>query len=288
MFYFANMKEVVFSVLLVGCMFFSVQAQNESIVYPGDIGFTVGASQYFGDLNPRGAIKNTKPAFGIFYRKQFTNYLGLRISAHYTQLGFNDADSKILFQQTRNLSFQTNVWEGAIHGDFNFFKFVPGEPGHLFTPYITIGLGVFSYNPYTELNGQKVYLRPLGTEGQNIGYVDAYGKKRKPYKSTAVCMPFGIGIKYNIRDNVNLSFQIGQRLTLTDYIDDVSTTYIGANKFTSDPMAESLQDRSGEVVSVPIGVEGRQRGWSKQKDQYIIAEIGISFNLKGYRCPTNY
>ncbi|UEG50508.1 porin family protein [Ferruginibacter lapsinanis] len=282
------MKERFFMVLVASLLFFSAQAQNESIVQKGDIGFTVGASQYFGDLNPRAAIKKFKPAIGIFYRKQFTTYLGLRLSAHYTQLGFSDADSKISFQQARNLSFQTNLWEVALHGDFNFFKYIPGDPNYTFTPYITLGLGVFSFNPYTELNGSKIYLRDLGTEGQNIGYTDLSGKKRKPYKTTAVCMPFGVGLKYNVSSNMNLSFQIGQRLTLTDYLDDVSTTYVGADKFTSDPTANLLQDRSPEVTAIPIGVEGRQRGWSKQKDQYIIAEIGISFNIKGYRCPTNY
>ena len=41
-----------------------------------------------------------------------------------------------------------------------------------------------------------------------------------------------------------------------------------------------------ENTGEPIGIEGRQRGWSKQKDQYIFAEIGLSFSLTSYRCPT--
>ncbi len=283
--YFANMKKKVFLILFTGVLIHSTYAQSESIVQKGDFGFTFGSSQYFGDLNPKAAIKNLKPALGLFYRKQFTNYLGIRLSAHYTELGFSDANSKVQFQQARNLNFKTNIWEAAIHGDFNFFKFVPGDPSYPFTPYITFGLGMFSFNPYTELSGSKVYLKELGTEGQNIGYVDASGKKRSPYKTIAACVPFGMGIKYNISSSANLSFQLGQRLTFTDYIDDVSTTYVGADKFGGDATATALQDRSPEVMPAAIGVEGRQRGWSKQKDQYIIAEIGISFNIKGYRCP---
>jgi hypothetical protein len=46
-----------------------------------------------------------------------------------------------------------------------------------------------------------------------------------------------------------------------------------------------LQDRSFEK-GVIIGVEGRQRGWSKQKDQYVIAEFGLSFNISTYKCPS--
>ncbi len=104
----------------------------------------------------------------------------------------------------------------------------------------------------------------------------------------AVCIPIGFGVKYAITDKVNISFEVAHRFTTTDYIDDVSTTYVGADKFTSPgapSIASILQDRSFEF-GTPIGVEGRQRGFSKQKDQYIIAEFGVSFNIISYRCPT--
>jgi hypothetical protein len=105
----------------------------------------------------------------------------------------------------------------------------------------------------------------------------------------ALCFPIGFGAKYAINDKLNLSFEITQRFTTTDYIDDVSTTYIGADKFPSPAGGKSLaaimQDRSFEV-GPPIGIEGRQRGFSKQNDQYIIAEFGVSFNITSYHCPT--
>src|SRR5678810_291543 len=68
--------------------------------------------------------------------------------------------------QARNLSFNSNVWELAVQGDFNFFRFMPGEPGYNFTPYVTFGVGVFNYDPFAMLAGQKYFLRPLNTEGQ--------------------------------------------------------------------------------------------------------------------------
>jgi hypothetical protein len=155
---------------------------------------------------------------------------------------------------------------------------------------VSLGVGVFSYNPYAYLDNKKVFLRPLGTEGQNFGYVDAVsGKTRKAYGSMAVCFPIGVGFKYNISDNINFSFQVAHRLTLTDYLDDVSTTYVGIDKFPvlngQPSIAGILQDRSFEM-GTPIGVEGRQRGFSKQRDQYIMAEVGISFSISSYQCPT--
>jgi hypothetical protein len=108
----------------------------------------------------------------------------------------------------------------------------------------------------------------------------------------AICFPLGVGVKYNITDKINVSFEVSNRFTTTDYLDDVSTTYIGADKFppqanNQPSVAQLLQDRSFEIDPNNIlGIEGRQRGFSKQKDQYIIAEIGVAFNLSSYRCPS--
>ena len=280
-------------VFLAAILTLTAKAQEEYI-QKGEFGFSFGAAHYFGDLNTRASVNRPKPAVGIFFRKQFGNYVGLRIGAHYAQLGYSDTYSKNDYQKTRNLSFNSNIWEIAVQGDFNFFKFIPSDPDHSFTPYVTLGVGLFSYDPYAYLNGKKEFLRPLGTEGQNVGY-----DGRKQYSTMAVCIPFGVGIKYNISQKVNLSVEVCHRFTTTDYLDDVSTTYAGTglpgelhNSFPNDALgqptvAKLMQDRSYEIdPNYILGREGRQRGWSKQKDQYIIAEIGLSFNISTYRCPT--
>lgn len=256
-------------------------------VQQGEFGITLGGAHYFGDLNNRAAFNRPKPAAGIFFRKQFGNYIGLRVSGHFAQLGYSDTYSKNEYQRLRNLSFNTNIYEFAVQGDFNFFKFIPMDPAHSFTPYVTLGVGVFNYDPYAYYNGDKYFLRPLGTEGQTSGYKD-----RKEYSTMALCIPFGAGIKYSLTPRTNISFEVAHRFTFTDYLDDVSTTYAGLDNFQSGPngtqsIAQLLQDRSYEIDSHNIlGIEGRQRGFSKQKDQYLIAEIGLSFNLSSYRCPT--
>lgn len=260
----------------------NAQSQNLEYVQKGEFGITAGLAHYFGDLNTRASISRPKPALGIFFRKQFGNYVGLRLSAHYAQVGYSDVYSSNEYQKTRNLSFNSNIWEVALQGDFNFFKFIPTDPDYAFTPYITLGIGVFTYDPYAYTNGRKEFLRPLGTEGQLIGY-----KGRKPYSTLAMCIPLGIGFKYNLSEKFNFSFELAHRFTSTDYLDDVSTTYVGVNKFLPLSTASLLQDRSIEIdADNPLGVEGRQRGWSKQRDQYIIAEIGVTFNISTYRCPT--
>lgn len=275
------MKKIIPLVIL--CLAFTTRnyAQMEEYVQEGEFGISAGVAHYFGDLNNRGMINRPKIALGAFFRKQFGNYTSVRLSGHYALLGYSDTYSDNDFQKRRNLSFNTNVFEIALQGDFNFFKFIPTDPDHAFTPYATLGIGFFGYDPYAFYQNQKVYLRPLNTEGET------FYKGRKAYGSIAMAFPIGFGVKYAINDRVNISFEIAHRFTTTDYIDDVSKTYIGKDKFASvnKSLAAIMQDRSFETGS-PIGIEGRQRGFSKQKDQYTIAEIGFSFNITSYRCPS--
>jgi len=280
-------KRKLFPLLFIIAFSPSVQSQSLDYIQQGEFGFTVGGAHYFGDLNTRAALNRPKPAVGLFFRKQFGNYIGLRIAAHFAQLGYSDTYSKNEYQNTRNLSFNTNIWELSLQGDFNFFKFVPNDLNHLFTPYVTLGVGIFSYDPYAYLNDKKEFLRPLGTEGQTSAYLG-----RKEYSTMSLCIPFGVGIKYNLTEKINFSMEICHRFTNTDYLDDISTTYVGIDKFPpgangQPSIAALLQDRSYEIDPDNIlGIEGRQRGWSKQKDQYVILEFGLSFNISSYRCPT--
>lgn len=283
------MKKILFAAVLISGVLGGSRAvaQYESVVMEGEVGFSLGAAHYFGDLNTRASLQRPKLAFGLFFRKQFNNYVGLRVSGHFAQLGYSDIyNTDNEFQLRRNLSFNTNIFELALQGDFNFFKFIPADPYYRFTPYATIGIGVFSYDPYAFYRGQKVYLRPLGTEGQgNAAYPD-----RQPYGSMGIVLPFGLGAKYAINDRMNVGVEIAHRFTNTDYLDDVSKTYVGADKFPpgsegQPSIAALMQDRSYETGEI-IGTEGRQRGFANQKDQYIIAELTFSFNLTSYRCPT--
>jgi len=272
-------------VVFAGLISLAGQAQDmNSYVQQGEFGIAIGGAHYFGDLNTRAALNRPKLSAGVFFRKQFNNYIGLKVAANYARLGYSDIYSENDYQKRRNLSFNTNIWEFAVSGDFNFFKFYPGISGYSYTPYVSLGVGVFSYDPYAYLNNQKYFLRQLGTEGQgSAAYPD-----RKPYGSMSACFPIAVGFKYNLSPTINVFGEVGYRFTTTDYLDDVSTTF-APDAFTplpnGDPSpAMQLADRSYETGE-PIGMKGRQRGNSRQKDAYVLAQVGISFNISSYRCP---
>ena len=285
------MMKKISAVALIS-LFFSLvpgrsAAQNE-IVQEGEFGVGIGAAHYFGDLNTRAQFNRPKLAATIFFRKNFSNYISARIGATYARLGYSDVYNKgNEYMRRRNLSFNSNVWELALQGDFNFFRFMPGEADYRFTPYVTLGVGVFSYDPFAYLNKEKIYLRALGTEGQGSSlYPD-----RKQYSSMGISIPIGAGIKYAINERINIGFELLHRFTNTDYLDDVSKTYVDPSVFPPNPIDGSpsqallLSDRSYEIGD-HIGIPGRQRGNSRQKDQFITAMVHLTFNLQSYRCPT--
>jgi hypothetical protein len=275
-----------FLAIAIICLPFSLLAQN-AIVQEGEFGIGLGAAHYFGDLNTKARLNRPKPAASVFFRKNFGNYIAMRIGASYAQLGYSDIyNTHNEMMRRRNLSFNTNVWELGLQGDFNFYRFMPGDPDFRWTPYMTLGMSIFNYDPYTYLGGQKYYLRPLGTEGQgDTSYPD-----RQPYSSMAFAIPFGVGIKYSINDRINVGFEVVHRFSRTDYLDDVSKTYVEPSIFPPNPdgtpnPALLLSDRSYET-GVPIGAKGAQRGVSTNRDQFATAIFYVSFNLQSYRCPT--
>ncbi|RYE12717.1 MAG: hypothetical protein EOP51_31070, partial [Sphingobacteriales bacterium] len=188
---------------------------QDAIVQEGEFGVGLGAAHYFGDLNTRASINRPKMAATVFFRKNFNNYIAARIGASFARLGYSDAyNTKNEYMYRRNLSFNSNVWELALQGDFNFFRFMPGEREFSFTPYITLGVGVFSYDPFAYLRGEKIYLRQLGTEGQG----SALYPDRKQYSTMGISIPFGAGIKYALNERFNIGFEILYRFTNTDYL----------------------------------------------------------------------
>jgi hypothetical protein len=277
-------KTITILCLLIGLQ--SAQAQLlDAYVHQGEVGVSVGLGHYFGDINPNSAINRPKTAAGIFFRKQVTNYIGVRLSADYAMLGYSDVYSTNPVQQARNLSFNTNVWEVSLAGDFNFFEFHPGFEGYNFTPYVGLGVGVFSFDPYAYLNGEKYLLRTLGTEGQGSSLYP----NLQPYNPIAISIPFTIGAKYALNERTNVFAEFTYRFTNTDYLDDVSGTF-APDAFPPLPDGSPspgflLQDRSYET-GTSIGVKGKQRGNSMQKDAFATLKLGISFNLSSYRCPT--
>src|SRR5690606_26008907 len=116
----------------------------------------------------------------------------------------------------RNLSFSSPVTDIHLGLEYDLLNSYERSV----VPFVFGGISVFRFNPSTvDITVVKVFLQPLGTEGQG------YYLGREKYDLTSFAIPFGAGAKLSLSENIKVRFEVGFRKTMTDYIDDLSTTY---------------------------------------------------------------
>jgi hypothetical protein len=250
-----------------------------------EFGAWAGTSVYLGDLNPTFSFKNARWASGVFYRYNINNRMAVRAQLNY---GFLDAaDSRIKrypYLQARNLNFKSHIFEIATTYEINFFKFslIKQRDTRNWTPYIFTGFSVFYYNPITTFNGSRYKLESVGTEGQKTANIVT---KNKGYNQYSFSIPYGLGVKVGLNNNWAINVEVSSRLTFTDYIDDVSTSYAeleNVNYFVDGVnIGPDLADRS----DAKIGIPGKQRGTSKDKDRFLFLGVGLTYTINTLKCP---
>lgn len=247
-----------------------------------EYGISLGAAHYFGDLNDNFGLHAPSYMGGVWGRYNLNDYVAVRLNLAYAHVGYDDKyNIGAPFETLRNLRFESDVYELNVQGDFNFYAFLPKDERYFFTPYLSVGLGVVGFDPYTTYQGKTYFLRTLGTEGQDVS------RSKSAYSNIAVCIPLGVGVKFNIGKYVNIGLELGYRFLTTDYLDDVSGTYAGAQHFTNNSPSFFLQDRSLEIPNqVALGRAGKQRGNPYQNDGYAFAGVFVSFNIiRTPECP---
>lgn len=243
-----------------------------------EVGLSAGVSSYYGDLQPDlFPDYGIQPMMGVVYKYFMNPHVGVRLGFSYTSLTAADSMSNYQVRKERNLSFATNLFEA--HGAFEINLLPIEKQRAKVTPYVFAGIGIFYFNPYTRgLNGERVYLRPLGTEGQNIpAYPD-----RKEYKLVNVSFPVGGGLKFFLGETLLITPEIGFRYTNTDYIDDVSKSYVNLRtlrEYRGEQAAE-YSFRTDELDSwnaEKFYPDYRyQRGDSKMNDLYWFGNLTVT------------
>lgn len=248
-----------------------------------EFGTKLGLMGYIGDLNTNNPLAFNRPAFGFNVRYGFTPFSGLNLSVLQGAVAASDADSDIPSNKLRNLDFRSNITEIGLTYEHYFWPFAPGTGKYRFTPYAFIGISGFLFEPKTDYLGRTVNLRELGTEGQGTPLNSA-----PKYSNLSYAIPFGIGIKYNVANNFNIGLELGYRNTFTDYLDDVSGTYVDKALLAtySGQLASDLSDRSGEINNgVNSGESFTMRGDDTRRDFYMFTGVTFSYTLTPIKCP---
>lgn len=247
------------------------------------IGITGGVMGYQGDLQPNSfSLRQVSPFVGAYVRQPLLQRLSLKAGFNKGTLHAEDKNNRE-YLKLRNLSFYTRITEGFLALDYELLPLAR----YRFTPFAYGGLVYFHYNPYAfDASGEKAYLQPLGTEGQGLArYPD-----RKPYKLSQTAVAFGGGFRFGISSAVQLSLELGQRKTFTDYLDDVSKSYADEDALFAvrGAKAVALAFRGDEL---PGGgaypKEGEQRGTPSEMDWYYTTALSLEIRLGALRKQSN-
>ena len=259
-----------------------------------EMGIFGGTSSYFGDLQqdlfPEGGYR---ACGGLVYKYFVHPNLGFRVGVNYASLYGADSSSNIPAIKARNLDFQSNLLEINWGVEANLLPVEQDQ--YKISPYVFAQMALFYYNPYTQdQNNDKLYLRPLSTEGQGLRqYPD-----RKLYSLVNVGFPLGAGVRFFIGKKVMLNAELGFRYTLTDYLDDVSKSYVNLDTLFSVKKTQSVDfSFRGDELPTWDGNypnEGFARGDNRATDWYWFGGVSVSiyFDSRGNsprhrqsRCP---
>jgi len=197
-----------------------------------ELGGGIGGFNYRGDISPTFRFRFFRPGGSLFFRYNPSQALSLRAEAALGLIGAQDQHSKDPFQQARNLSFKSRILEASAVAEYNFLNFQDRRFAVNWSPYVFGGMGLSKFN----------------TSPQTAAY-----------KTSTLVMPYGVGIKYQVRKPWNIGLEYGTRKTFTDYLDNPG----------------------GE----PVNTDKLQQGDPSMKDNYYYVRLSVSYTFYKIVCP---
>ncbi|HEV7351467.1 DUF6089 family protein [Telluribacter sp.] len=188
-----------------------------------EIGASVGGLNYKGDIAPNFNFRFFRPGGSLFFRYNISRSVTFRAEGLYGGITADDQYAKEAFQQARNLSFRTRITEASLVTEYNFLDYANRRSALNWTPYVFGGLGYMGFKP-----------------NPNAGN----------YSTKGWVLPFGVGVKYQIKRPWNVGLEIGTRKTFTDYLDNLGGEILSTNKLDQgDPSRKDMYYYVGFSVS---------------------------------------
>jgi hypothetical protein len=189
--------------------------------YYGDIGGSADRSNMLGlkDIS----LKSNRPGinFGVIYRLNERIYLhGSNIFGLFAQ---TDAGSR---NSSRNFTFTTIADELTIQGSYYFIE-------------ENKNYNYFNINLRGGFKNLKKIISAYAFTGTGVLFFKAIPKdaldgspRFEGSKSMTLAFPVGVGFKLNYTPKLSFVAEIGARLTLTDYLDGVTSRFSSTTIFT--------------------------------------------------------
>ncbi|ALW84032.1 hypothetical protein AUC43_02305 [Hymenobacter sedentarius] len=218
-------KSVYQSALLVclmqaGSALFCADATAQST---SEVGIGIGATNYRGEISPNYQLKNNRPAFTAFYRRDVSVPITLR--GAFTAGLLRAADDNVTgvnggvppLQNYRQANTKGSLLEASAVMEYNFMDYHLRTNKIHFTPYLFVGVATFYANTTTVTNNAMLG-EAFNRKGSMLGFA----------------IPAGAGIKYALSQHINLGLEAGVRKAFTDNLDHL---------FDQDPLLVNPHDQ---------------------------------------------
>ncbi|MDR0431120.1 MAG: DUF6089 family protein [Tannerellaceae bacterium] len=179
-------QRIAFIITLTG-LFSTIQAQE----YKFEIGGMAGGAFYMGDANKNTLFKGMNPAFGAVFRYNANFRWAMKADLMWGRVSGTTVGLDNVFPGNAQALFDRNLFELGGQMEFNFFaysdKFLYMNTKR-FSPYVLLGMGV----------------------------TVAPGSGRT---FTGLNIPLGIGVKYKLKNRINLGCEFSFRKLFGDNFD---------------------------------------------------------------------
>jgi hypothetical protein len=209
------MKPILFSLLLCSGFVASAQINTYSPKFL-EAGGTLGLTNYSGDLAEK-TIQLTQTRFdlGVFARYHFSNYFAAKAQVSLNFISGSDKNAITQELKERSLRFKSSLLEFSMVGEWNFMNVKPPKRGDIqefrVVPYLHAGIGGVRSNP------KVTYYGPPDDFAKNV----PYPIPEKGPSSVMLVIPFGMGLRAQLNDQVNVGIEAGFRPVFSDYLDGV-------------------------------------------------------------------
>lgn len=183
--------------LLMLCATLTASAQQDD-EYLMEIGGGVGMVAYQGDFNGK-ITSGMQPAGAIVWRRLLNPYMGFRVTGMMGKLKGDATRVETYYpdETTRAYSFDRSLTDVSVTYEYNFWPYGTGR----------------------DYRGAK-RLTPFVFGGIGATYVS--GGEKKVFTAN---VPIGLGIKYKLKERLNVGLEWSMHFSLSDELDGIADPY---------------------------------------------------------------
>lgn len=183
--------------LLMLCATLTASAQQDD-EYLMEIGGGVGMVSYQGDFNGK-ITSGMQPAGAIVWRRLLNPYMGFRVTGMMGKLKGDATRVETYYpdETTRTYSFDRSLTDVSVTYEYNFWPYGTGR----------------------DYRGAK-RLTPFVFGGIGATYVS--GGEKKVFTAN---VPIGLGIKYKLKERLNVGLEWSMHFSLSDELDGMADPY---------------------------------------------------------------